>query len=136
MSCSLLPFPGLPQSKHDQVQKKLESVQKQLEEAQQLVQLREMKISGSEGGRASVWGHACFRGPARATGPALPAQWGSREGGGWVPWAAQLPCSAPSCPCTALSWVWMGGKAGFLPMGAAGTCPVLPAAQCLKHLWE
>ncbi|XP_066835414.1 unconventional myosin-XVIIIb isoform X5 [Anser cygnoides] len=37
------------QSKHDQVQKKLESVQKQLEEAQQLVQLREMKISGSEG---------------------------------------------------------------------------------------
>uniref|UniRef100_A0A8B9DSW1 Myosin XVIIIB n=1 Tax=Anser cygnoides TaxID=8845 RepID=A0A8B9DSW1_ANSCY len=37
------------QSKHDQVQKKLESVQKQLEEAQQLVQLREMKISGCEG---------------------------------------------------------------------------------------
>ncbi|KFQ91750.1 Unconventional myosin-XVIIIb, partial [Nipponia nippon] len=37
------------QSKHDQVQKKLESVQKQLEEAQQLVQLREMKISGSGG---------------------------------------------------------------------------------------
>ncbi|KAI6076231.1 Unconventional myosin-XVIIIb [Aix galericulata] len=37
------------QNKHDQVQKKLESVQKQLEEAQQLVQLREMKISGSEG---------------------------------------------------------------------------------------
>ncbi|NXL57647.1 MY18B protein, partial [Chordeiles acutipennis] len=38
------------QSKHDQVQKKLESVEKQLEEAQQLVQLREMKISGSGGG--------------------------------------------------------------------------------------
>ncbi|XP_035196038.1 unconventional myosin-XVIIIb isoform X2 [Oxyura jamaicensis] len=37
------------QNKHDQVQKKLQSVQKQLEEAQQLVQLREMKISGSEG---------------------------------------------------------------------------------------
>ncbi|NXE82084.1 MY18B protein, partial [Cochlearius cochlearius] len=37
------------QSKHDEVQKKLESVQKQLEEAQQLVQLREMKISGSGG---------------------------------------------------------------------------------------
>ncbi|XP_063029021.1 unconventional myosin-XVIIIb [Melospiza melodia melodia] len=37
------------QSKHDQVQKKLESVEKQLEEAQQLVQLREMKISGSGG---------------------------------------------------------------------------------------
>ncbi|NXO57398.1 MY18B protein, partial [Aramus guarauna] len=37
------------QSKHDQVQKKLESVAKQLEEAQQLVQLREMKISGSGG---------------------------------------------------------------------------------------
>ncbi|XP_009887470.1 PREDICTED: unconventional myosin-XVIIIb [Charadrius vociferus] len=36
-------------SKHDQVQKKLESVEKQLEEAQQLVQLREMKISGSGG---------------------------------------------------------------------------------------
>lgn len=51
--CSLLPF--LPQSKHDEVQKKLESVQKQLEEAQQLVQLREMKISGSEGGRAALW---------------------------------------------------------------------------------
>ncbi|XP_072207016.1 unconventional myosin-XVIIIb [Excalfactoria chinensis] len=41
------------QSKHDQVQKKLESVQKELEEAQQLVQLREMKISGSEG--EDVW---------------------------------------------------------------------------------
>ncbi|KAL2298425.1 hypothetical protein Nmel_015420 [Mimus melanotis] len=39
------------QSKHEQVQKKLESVEKQLEEAQQLVQLREMKISGSGGGR-------------------------------------------------------------------------------------
>ncbi|NXA49754.1 MY18B protein, partial [Nothocercus julius] len=38
------------QSKHDQVQKKLESVEKQLEEAQQLVQLREMKLSGSGGG--------------------------------------------------------------------------------------
>ncbi|KFO95843.1 Unconventional myosin-XVIIIb, partial [Calypte anna] len=38
------------QSKHEQVQKKLESVEKQLEEAQQLVQLREMKISGSGGG--------------------------------------------------------------------------------------
>ncbi|XP_040467803.1 unconventional myosin-XVIIIb [Falco naumanni] len=37
------------QSKHDQVQKKLESVEKQLEEAQQLVQLHEMKISGSGG---------------------------------------------------------------------------------------
>ncbi|NXA67683.1 MY18B protein, partial [Mohoua ochrocephala] len=37
------------QSKHDQMQKKLESVEKQLEEAQQLVQLREMKISGSGG---------------------------------------------------------------------------------------
>ncbi|XP_069727485.1 unconventional myosin-XVIIIb isoform X2 [Phaenicophaeus curvirostris] len=37
------------QSKHDQVQKKLGSVEKQLEEAQQLVQLREMKISGSGG---------------------------------------------------------------------------------------
>ncbi|XP_075574530.1 unconventional myosin-XVIIIb [Pelecanus crispus] len=37
------------QSKHDQVQKKLASVEKQLEEAQQLVQLREMKISGSGG---------------------------------------------------------------------------------------
>ncbi|NXK92676.1 MY18B protein, partial [Formicarius rufipectus] len=37
------------QSKHDQVQKKLESVEKQLEEAQQLVQLREMKITGSGG---------------------------------------------------------------------------------------
>ncbi|NXL45527.1 MY18B protein, partial [Podilymbus podiceps] len=37
------------QSKHDQVQKKLESVEKQLGEAQQLVQLREMKISGSGG---------------------------------------------------------------------------------------
>ncbi|NXE52549.1 MY18B protein, partial [Casuarius casuarius] len=37
------------QSKHDQVQKKLESVEKQLEEAQQLVQLREMKLSGSGG---------------------------------------------------------------------------------------
>ncbi|NXO63477.1 MY18B protein, partial [Phainopepla nitens] len=37
------------QTKHDQVQKKLESVEKQLEEAQQLVQLREMKISGSGG---------------------------------------------------------------------------------------
>ncbi|NXE12255.1 MY18B protein, partial [Lophotis ruficrista] len=37
------------QSKHDQVQKKLELVEKQLEEAQQLVQLREMKISGSGG---------------------------------------------------------------------------------------
>ncbi|NXJ77140.1 MY18B protein, partial [Trogon melanurus] len=37
------------QSKHDEVQKKLESVEKQLEEAQQLVQLREMKISGSGG---------------------------------------------------------------------------------------
>ncbi|KGL96603.1 Unconventional myosin-XVIIIb, partial [Charadrius vociferus] len=37
------------QHKHDQVQKKLESVEKQLEEAQQLVQLREMKISGSGG---------------------------------------------------------------------------------------
>ncbi|NXN70356.1 MY18B protein, partial [Himantopus himantopus] len=37
------------QSKHDQVQKKLESVEKQLDEAQQLVQLREMKISGSGG---------------------------------------------------------------------------------------
>ncbi|KFO75872.1 Unconventional myosin-XVIIIb, partial [Cuculus canorus] len=37
------------QSKHDQVQKKLDSVEKQLEEAQQLVQLREMKISGSGG---------------------------------------------------------------------------------------
>ncbi|KFM09891.1 Unconventional myosin-XVIIIb, partial [Aptenodytes forsteri] len=37
------------QRKHDQVQKKLESVEKQLEEAQQLVQLREMKISGSGG---------------------------------------------------------------------------------------
>ncbi|XP_057268395.1 unconventional myosin-XVIIIb [Pezoporus wallicus] len=37
------------QSKHDQVQKKLEAVEKQLEEAQQLVQLREMKISGSGG---------------------------------------------------------------------------------------
>uniref|UniRef100_A0A8C6ZBH6 Myosin XVIIIB n=1 Tax=Nothoprocta perdicaria TaxID=30464 RepID=A0A8C6ZBH6_NOTPE len=35
------------QSKHEQVQKKLESVEKQLEEAQQLVQLREMKLSGS-----------------------------------------------------------------------------------------
>jgi len=33
------------------VQKKLELVEKQLEEAQQLVQLREMKISGSGGGR-------------------------------------------------------------------------------------
>lgn len=44
-------FPGFPQSKHDQVQKKLELVEKQLEEAQQLVQLREMKISGSGGGR-------------------------------------------------------------------------------------
>lgn len=43
--------PFLPQSKHDQVQKKLESVEKQLEEAQQLVQLREMKISGSGGGK-------------------------------------------------------------------------------------
>ncbi|XP_074966844.1 unconventional myosin-XVIIIb [Phalacrocorax aristotelis] len=41
------------QSKHDQVQKKLESVEKQLEEAQQLVQLREMKISGS--GREDEW---------------------------------------------------------------------------------
>ncbi|NXW40067.1 MY18B protein, partial [Nyctiprogne leucopyga] len=38
------------QRKYDQVQKKLESVEKQLEEAQQLVQLREMKISGSGGG--------------------------------------------------------------------------------------
>ncbi|NWY04032.1 MY18B protein, partial [Nothoprocta ornata] len=38
------------QSKHEQVQKKLESVEKQLEEAQQLVQLREMKLSGSGGG--------------------------------------------------------------------------------------
>ncbi|KAM8797638.1 unconventional myosin-XVIIIb [Eudromia elegans] len=38
------------QGKHDQVQKKLESVEKQLEEAQQLVQLREMKLSGSGGG--------------------------------------------------------------------------------------
>ncbi|KAM9371606.1 unconventional myosin-XVIIIb [Phaethornis superciliosus] len=38
------------QSKHDQMQKKLELVEKQLEEAQQLVQLREMKISGSGGG--------------------------------------------------------------------------------------
>lgn len=47
----LLSIPGFPQSKHDQVQKKLESVEKQLEEAQQLVQLREMKISGSGGGR-------------------------------------------------------------------------------------
>lgn len=48
----LLPsFPGFPQSKHDQVQKKLELVEKQLEEAQQLVQLREMKIGGSGGGR-------------------------------------------------------------------------------------
>ncbi|NXO01489.1 MY18B protein, partial [Rhinopomastus cyanomelas] len=37
------------QSKHDQVQKKLESVEKQLDEAQQLLQLREMKISGSGG---------------------------------------------------------------------------------------
>ncbi|KAF1455432.1 Unconventional myosin-XVIIIb, partial [Spheniscus demersus] len=37
------------QRKHDQVQKKLELVEKQLEEAQQLVQLREMKISGSGG---------------------------------------------------------------------------------------
>ncbi|XP_064889709.1 unconventional myosin-XVIIIb isoform X2 [Columba livia] len=37
------------QSKNDQVQKKLELVEKQLEEAQQLVQLREMKISGSGG---------------------------------------------------------------------------------------
>ncbi|NXC36932.1 MY18B protein, partial [Campylorhamphus procurvoides] len=37
------------QNKHDQVQKKLESVEKQLEETQQLVQLREMKISGSGG---------------------------------------------------------------------------------------
>ncbi|NXB98071.1 MY18B protein, partial [Orthonyx spaldingii] len=37
------------QSKHEQVHKKLESVEKQLEEAQQLVQLREMKISGSGG---------------------------------------------------------------------------------------
>ncbi|NXK60422.1 MY18B protein, partial [Sylvietta virens] len=37
------------QSKHEQVQKKLESVEKQLEEAQQLLQLREMKISGSGG---------------------------------------------------------------------------------------
>ncbi|XP_062445731.1 unconventional myosin-XVIIIb [Rhea pennata] len=37
------------QSKHDQVQKKLESVEKQLEEAQQLVELREMKLSGSGG---------------------------------------------------------------------------------------
>ncbi|NXD68513.1 MY18B protein, partial [Eolophus roseicapillus] len=37
------------QGKHAQVQKKLESVEKQLEEAQQLVQLREMKISGSGG---------------------------------------------------------------------------------------
>ncbi|NWI40216.1 MY18B protein, partial [Picathartes gymnocephalus] len=58
------------QSKHDQVQKKLESVEKQLEEAQQLVQLREMKISGSGGGRdvppeavhtlgiqPDLWGH-------------------------------------------------------------------------------
>lgn len=65
----LLP-PSLPQSKHDQVQKKLESVEKQLEEAQQLVQLREMKISGSGGGRdvppeaehalgiqPDLWGH-------------------------------------------------------------------------------
>ena len=48
----LLPsFPGFPQSKHDQAQKKLELVEKQLEETQQLVQLREMKISGSGGGR-------------------------------------------------------------------------------------
>ncbi|XP_050762924.1 unconventional myosin-XVIIIb [Gymnogyps californianus] len=37
------------QSKHEQVQKKLELVEKQLEETQQLVQLREMKISGSGG---------------------------------------------------------------------------------------
>lgn len=44
-------FPGFPQSKNDQVQKKLDLVEKQLEEAQQLVQLREMKISGSGGGR-------------------------------------------------------------------------------------
>ncbi|NXR69905.1 MY18B protein, partial [Rhadina sibilatrix] len=64
------------QSKHDQVQKKLESVEKQLEEAQQLVQLREMKISGSGGGRdvppeavhalgiqPGLWGH---RGEGRA----------------------------------------------------------------------
>lgn len=52
------------------MQKKLESVEKQLEEAQQLVQLREMKISGSGGGRdvppeavhalgiqPDLWGH-------------------------------------------------------------------------------
>ncbi|NXA98105.1 MY18B protein, partial [Melanocharis versteri] len=62
------------QSKHDQVQKKLESVEKQLEEAQQLVQLREMKISGSGGGR-DVPPEA-----ARALG-IQPDPWGHREEG-------------------------------------------------------
>lgn len=91
----LLPS-SLPQSKHDQVQKKLESVEKQLEEAQQLVQLREMKISGSGGGRDV---------PPEAV-PALgiqPDLWGHREEGrGLFPQVSGTlqPLAAPECSVT------------------------------------
>lgn len=91
----LLP-PSLPQSKHDRVQKKLESVEKQLEEAQQLVQLREMKISGCGGGRD---------GPLKAV-RALgiqPGLWGHREGGRGLssPVSATLqPLATPECSVT------------------------------------
>ncbi|NWV56503.1 MY18B protein, partial [Daphoenositta chrysoptera] len=90
------------QSKHDQVQKKLESVEKQLEEAQQLVQLREMKISGSGGedewqGRVdcaqTAIGTKCCQ-PRRGQGPP-----GSRA----VP-GAGCPLPAPrSCAGLSLS---------------------------------
>ncbi|NXU42146.1 MY18B protein, partial [Drymodes brunneopygia] len=81
------------QSKHDQVQKKLESVEKQLEEAQQLVQLREMKISGSGGGR-DVLAEALH---ALGIQPDL---WGDRaEGRGLSPPASATlqPLATPVC---------------------------------------
>lgn len=98
----LLPS-SLPQSKHDQVQKKLESVEKQLEEAQQLVQLREMKISGSGGGRDV---------PLEAV-HALgiqPDLWGHREEGRGLsvalssPWALQSVLSPLHCSSSGSWW--------------------------------
>lgn len=83
-----LPPSSLPQSKHDQVQKKLESVEKQLEEAQQLVQLREMKISGSGGGRDVPPEAACALG-------IQPDLWGHREEGRGLSPPSQCHSPAP-----------------------------------------
>lgn len=152
----LLSSPGFPQSKHDQVQKKLESVEKQLEEAQQLVQLREMKISGSGGGRDGSWGRCVLWASSLTRGASMATPAGQQSLSQWAEACPHAPgSSAPPAPgprpqrvlgtlsfrtaCLAGagsdgliargsgSCTGLGVQAGILPEGSAGACWLCPA---------